>query len=324
MALIARLRAAFVATAALTAAASATAEQISVTHWGVLMYGVPYAVAMDKGLFKQSGIDIDGILTSKGGGTTVRNVLAGGLPYGEVSLAAAVAAAKQGVDIRIVNSGAATVGEILWVTLPDSPVKSIQDLAGRKMAFTSPKSVTEMVAIMALEKAGVKLDRVDRIATGGIGAGLTALSQGGVAAAPIMDPVWARDGQKYRPLFFAKDVLPVMTQTVGITTPDFIKAHPDKLKSIIAGRRAGVDYALRNPAEAGAIFAREYNLTKEIGEQSVRNMIAIGFWSPGAIDRKALDAMIDGLRIIGEVDGPVDWSKLVDARFLPADLQSGS
>ena len=35
---------------------------------------------MDKGLFKQAGIDVTGILTSQGGGTTMRNVLSGGLP----------------------------------------------------------------------------------------------------------------------------------------------------------------------------------------------------------------------------------------------------
>ncbi|MEK0427817.1 MAG: hypothetical protein RL001_344, partial [Pseudomonadota bacterium] len=36
------------------------ADQISVTHWGVLLYGAPYAVAMEKGYFKQAGIDIEG------------------------------------------------------------------------------------------------------------------------------------------------------------------------------------------------------------------------------------------------------------------------
>ena len=38
----------------------AQAEEISVTHWGALMYGTPYAVAMEKGLFKQAGVDITG------------------------------------------------------------------------------------------------------------------------------------------------------------------------------------------------------------------------------------------------------------------------
>jgi NitT/TauT family transport system substrate-binding protein len=74
------------------AAIPAQAEEITVTHWGALMYGTPYAVAIKKGYFKEAGIDITGILTSKGGGTTVRNVLEGGLPFGEVALSAAVAA----------------------------------------------------------------------------------------------------------------------------------------------------------------------------------------------------------------------------------------
>ncbi|WP_430395364.1 ABC transporter substrate-binding protein [Ferrovibrio sp.] len=306
------------------AAPAAKAEEISVTHWGALMYGAPYAVAMEKGFFKQAGVDITGILTSKGGGTTVRNVLAGGLPYGEVSLAAAVAAAKEGLPIKIVNAGAVSVADILWVTTPDSPIKSVKDLVGKKIAYTSPKSVTDMLSIMVLAKNGVALDKVERISTGSIGAGLTALGQGAVVAAPTMDPIWSRSSDKYRPVFELSKELPNLTQTVGITTADFIKQQPAKLKAIIEGRRKGVDFLNANPAEAGAIFAKAYNLDTPLGEKAVRNMIAVGYWGKGDIDLAAMDRMVEGLRIIGEVDGPVDWSKLVDTSFLPADLRKPS
>ena len=104
----------------------AAAEQISVTHWGVLMYGAPYAVAIEKGFYKEAGLDIDGVLTSKGGGTTMRNVMASDLPYGEVALAAAIAAMKQGIDLKIIHTGVRTAGEILWVTTPDSGINSVQ------------------------------------------------------------------------------------------------------------------------------------------------------------------------------------------------------
>src|SRR5258707_13173527 len=87
---------------ALAAAIPAKAEEISVTHWGTLMYGTPYAVALKMGFFKEAGVNVTGILTSKGGGTTVRNVLEGGLPYGEVALSAAVAAMQENTDIKIV------------------------------------------------------------------------------------------------------------------------------------------------------------------------------------------------------------------------------
>lgn len=310
------------ATVLVPATARAEGEQISVTHWGVLMYGAPYAVAMEKGFFREAGVNITGILTSKGGGTTVRNVLAGGLPYGEVSLAAAVAAAREGLDIRIVNAGAATVADILWVTTPDNAVKTIKDLEGRKIAFTSPKSVTEMLVIMSLTAAGVDLNKVERISTGGIGAGLTALRQGGVSAAPIMDPIWAREQARWRPLFFVKDILPPMTQTVGITTTQFARSEPAKLRAIIAGRRKGVDLIYANPDEAGRIFAEAYELPRELGVRAVKNMVEVRYWSRGEIDTRALDNMVEGLRIIGEVEGPVDWSKLVDRSFLPPDLQA--
>ena len=118
------------------------AEQITVTHWGVLMYGAPYAIAIEKGYYKEAGLDIDGVLTSKGGGTTMRNVMASSLPYGEVALSAALAAMKQGIDLKIIHTGVRTAGEILWVTMPDSGISSVKDLAGKKVAFTSPKSVT--------------------------------------------------------------------------------------------------------------------------------------------------------------------------------------
>ena len=134
----------------------AVAEQITVTHWGVLMYGAPYAIAIEKGEYKEAGLDIDGVLTSKGGGTTMRNVMASSLPYGEVALSAALAAMKQGIDLKIIHTGVRTAGEILWVTTPDSGISSVKDLAGKKVAFTSPKSVTDMLLTRVRDKHGNK------------------------------------------------------------------------------------------------------------------------------------------------------------------------
>ena len=86
--------------------AGARAETITVTHWGGQFYGVPYAVAMEKGFFKKNGVDVTGILTAAGGGTAVRNTLAGGIPFGEVSLAAAVQAINSGQKLIIIGAGA--------------------------------------------------------------------------------------------------------------------------------------------------------------------------------------------------------------------------
>ncbi|MBM3558074.1 MAG: ABC transporter substrate-binding protein [Alphaproteobacteria bacterium] len=301
----------------------AEAEEISVTHWGVLMYGAPYAVAMDRGFFKEAGIDVTGILSSQGGGTTVRNVMAGGLPYGEVALSAAVAAAKEGLPVKIVSGGARSVAEILWVTLPNSPLQSLKDIQGKKIGYTSPKSVTEMLVNLSLDKVGIAIEKVERVSIGSIGAGLTALQSGKIDAAPIMDPIWARDAAKYRMLFSVKDLLPPMMQTVGVTTPDFAAKQGDKLKAIIAGRRKGVEFIHADPKAAGAIFAKAYKLDPALGETAIRNMIAIDYWSRGALEIEGMNAMVRGLQLVGGMEpGPIDWTPLIDKSFLPADLRN--
>ena len=102
------------------------AETITVTHWGSAFYGAPYAVAMEKGFFNKYGVDITGVLTSQGGGTSVRNTLAGDLPYGEVALSAAVEAINNGVPLRIIGSGVQSIADILWMAKKGSPLHSIR------------------------------------------------------------------------------------------------------------------------------------------------------------------------------------------------------
>ena len=136
-------------------APAAPAETITVTHWGGQFYGVPYAVAMEKGLFKKNGVDVTGILTAAGGGTAVRNTLAGGIPFGEVSLAAAVQAINSGQKLIIIGAGAQTVSDQMWVVKNDSALKGIKDLVGKQVVYTAPGSVSNMVILMALKANGI-------------------------------------------------------------------------------------------------------------------------------------------------------------------------
>ena len=301
--------------------APAQADEISVTQWGASLYGAPYAVAMEKGLFKQAGIDITGILGSGGGGTTVRNILASSTPYGEVAVSAALAAKAQGLDLVIVNVGTRSVAEASMVTMPDSSIKSVEDLVGKKVVITSPRSVSEMLFLLVLRAKGIDPSKITRVAAGGYVPGLTMLEKGAVSASVIIEPLSILRKDKYRTVYKASDVLKPMTTSVGITTREFAREHGDKLRAIIAGRRAGVQAIYRDPAEAGRILQKSYNLESDLATEAVNNMIAPQMWSEGEFNLVELDRMVDGLKLTGEVKGDVDWSKLIDKSFLPADLQ---
>lgn len=313
---------ALVAGAALTLASiPANAEEITVTHWGALMYGTPYAVAIKKGFFKEAGIDVTGILTSKGGGTTVRNVMEGGLPFGEVALSAAVAAMQEQADFKIVMMGVRSAADIYWVVKPDSPYKTVKDLVGKKLAITSPKSVTDSLSTMVLSKHGL-FDKIERPALGTVGAGLTALDKGAVDSASLIDPLYSARKDKYRVIFAVKDELPPIAQTVGIASTQFIKEHPDKLRAIIAGRMKGVDFIYSNPKEAAKILSETYDkLPLPVAESAVQNNVEIKYWGRGGFEYAAMDEMLKALKIVGALKADVDWSKMVDASFLPDELK---
>lgn len=304
--------------------ASTRAEEISVTQWGSSLYGLPYAVSMDQGLFKKAGIDITGILTSGGGGTTVRNILASKVPYGEVAVSAALAAQRQGMDVVIVNVGTRSVAEASMVTMPDSDVKSIADLAGKKVAITSPKGVSEMLLLMVLKEQNIDASKVTRVASGGYVNGLTMLEQAAVSGAVLIEPLSLVRKDKYRTVYKASDVLQPMTTSVGITTRAYAKEHPEQVRAIIAGRRAGVDATYKDPAAAAKLLEVQFKLTPGIAREAVDNMIQSHMWSAGDFDRAELERMADGLKLIGELKQDVDWQMIIDTSFLPADLKEKS
>lgn len=307
--------------AVLLVAAPAGAVEISVTQWGTSLYGAPYAVAMAEGLFKKAGVDITSIIGSGGGGTTVRNLLASETPYGDVAIAAALAAQRQGLDVIIVNTGTRSTAEASLVTMPDSPIRSLKDLEGKKVAVTSPKGVSEMLLLMALKQEGVDATKVERVASGGYVNGLTMLEQGAVAAAALIEPLSIIRADKYRTVLSYGNLLPPMTTSVGITTRAYAKSNPERLRAIIAGRAAGVEALYENPARAAEILTKAFKLDPAVAQVAVANMIGPRMWSTGAFDRTELDRTVEGLRLIGEITGPVDWSKLLDPSFLPPAVQ---
>lgn len=301
---------------------AARAEEISVTQYGASLYGLPYTVALKTGAFERAGIAITGFMGSGGGGTTVRNLFASETPYGEVAVGAALAAAAGGLPVKIVNVGTRSVAEASLVTMPGSDIRALSDLIGKKVALTSPKGVSEMLFLLAMRTAGLDPARVTRVYSGGYGPSLTLLEQGGVAAAALIEPLSIQRADRYRTVVAYRDLLPPMTTSVGITSPAYAAAQPAKLRAIVAGRRAGVRAIYDDPAAAAAICAAAYDLPPPIATIAVQNMIAPRMWSEGEFVQPELDRMIEALKLIEQVTGPPDWSKLIDKQFLPADLQA--
>jgi NitT/TauT family transport system substrate-binding protein len=317
------IRTMFAATLAATAAfpSSSHAFQLAISQYGRVTATLPWAVAMDKGYFDDAGIKIEQVIAGAGGGTTLRNVLASDLPYGEVATSAAIAASRSGLDIVIVNSASSHIGEIALVAASKSDVRRVTDLAGKKAGYTAPKSTSDVLLHLALNETQMT-DKVETVATGGFGPGLTALATGAIAAAPLIDPVLTLEPDKYRVILKFADLIPRMTWLVGITTREFAAKNPDLLRKLIAIHRRGADYIYANRDDAMRIYAKVWQQDPaQVATYFPKYFGYEGEWTRGEFEKAGLARMSEGMQLVGDVDKPVDWNALIDQEFLPKDLQ---
>jgi NitT/TauT family transport system substrate-binding protein len=306
---------------------AAGAEEIVVSNYGVTTNGMPYAVAMAKGFFKQQGADVTGILSSDGGGTTVRTMLGGNLAYGEINPTATVTAIQSGADLKIVSDNVQTVAEFIWAVKPDSPIKTSADLKGKKIGYTNPRSTSQALAILVLEKAGLKPEDAELVKTGGFGEGIVALDLGAVDITPIPEPLWSQHQGKYRAVVRASEVLPPLDNVVGVTTAKAAASRGDFIRAVIRARRQAVEFMYANPDESADIIAKAYNLSSEVARSAVRNLLSshdksgVRYWSAGEINLKAMNEMMRAQKIVGALKTDPDWGKIIDESFLPDDLK---
>src|SRR5262249_16207142 len=218
----------------------ACAAKITVSQYGRLVATLPWAVALEKGMFKEAGLDIDGITAGAGGGTSLRNMLAGELPYAELATSAAIAGSLAGVELKVLASSSNHIGELTWAAQPDAGIASIKDLVGKKVAYTSPKSITEMVIRTPLKREGLTR-KAEAVGVGGLGPALTALAQGAVAAAPWNDPALTVTPDKYKVLFYGHHYYPRFTWQVAVTTREFAAKSPQTLRKLLAVHRRAVE-----------------------------------------------------------------------------------
>jgi len=309
------------------AIAPAQAEEIAVGNYAVSANGMPYAVAMAKGFFQLEGANVTGIITSAGGGTSLRNMLTGSVPFGEVNPGAVISAIQQGADLKIISDDVLTVGEFIWAVKLDSPIKTLKDFKGKKIGYTNPKSTSVALAAMLMEKAGYTAADAEYVRTGGFGEGVAALDLGVIDIAPLPEPLWSKYKTQYRPVVTASDALPPLDNVVGVTTAEAAASKGDFIRAVIRARRRAVIYMKQNPDESGDIVAKVYNIEPEVGRSAVRYLTTvitdgIPYWGEGDIHLDGLKRMVALQTSIGALTGEVDLTKMIDTEFLPDDLKA--
>ena len=302
--------------------AAAAPTEIVVTHYAAQLYGAPYTIALEKGWFKEAGVNVSGITSSKGGSTSVRNLMAGETLFGEVALSAALAAIKEGLPVKIISTG--TDGDTgVMCTRMGVRIQTADDLRGKRLGYTRPQSVTQSMMLSLLAALGLKQTDVQMIATGDVAGSAVALESNQIDMASIDEPIYSnktvREKKVYQRLAWLNAKNPRCTQTVGIATIENIEKNGDALRAMLAARQRGTQWFYANLPAATKQLAESYDMDEVVIASAIKNTLELspGWWNGGRFDMVAMNNMATALGAVGLLAMPVDWASVMDLRFIP-------
>ena len=134
---------------------------------------LPFFVALDKGYYRQFGLDVQVVYV--GGGVATPGLISGWLTF-STSTGSAMTAILGGAALKIVMNLSERVPWKLWATGAD--IKTLQDLKGKGVGIQTHGDLFEMSMRMVLRKAGMASDSVRYVQLGfGSAARIAAIRQ---------------------------------------------------------------------------------------------------------------------------------------------------
>jgi sulfonate transport system substrate-binding protein len=240
---------------------------------------------------------------------------AGSLDVGSSAGAAALLARINGNPVKAIYVYSRPEWTAL-VTRPDTGIKTVEDLKGRRIAATRGTD-PHIFLIRTLAEHGLTEKDV-RIVLLQHQDGRLALAKGDVDAWAGLDPLMARaeleDGAR---LFYRNPE--INTWGVLDTREDFAANHPELVAKVLAAYEKARAFSQANPADLKAIIAAQAKLSDEVAARQLeRTDLSTG--AIGERQRKTIEGAGLALQQAGvvpaDVDVPAAATALVEASFV--------
>lgn len=302
---------------------------LTISTWPLLPFSVPVMVAMEQGFFEEEGIRINDVISSEGGGTTVRNILTGDIPMGFVSFAAAVQANMAGAPLTVVGPGPQRAPDYFIVAKEDSPLTSLEDAIqqDKSIGFTNPGSGTQNALAVTLLRAGHDPEDVDTRATGGMSTGLTLVREGGIDAMTVIEPIYSMNPEGLKIIHSLDDNVDFYFQGAWVASPQFTEEHPDVVRSFLVARAKAIDWIDENLEAAAELYAEKAELDIEVARETLNRITADGSstksYFPNSFNVEAINTLVEGMRAIGllEEGDVVPYEEFMVQDFLVEDAE---
>lgn len=215
--------------------------------------------------FKADGVPIKWVL-SQGSNRALEFLNSGSVDFGSTAGLAAVLSKANGNPIKSVYVFSRPEWTALLVA-KDSPIKSLKDLKGKKIAATKGTDPF-LFLLRSLHQEGLSKSDVEILALQHAD-GRAALEQGRVDAWAGLDPLMAGSEIQAGSRILHRNVA---FNTYGFlnTTEDFAKRHPEQVRRVIAASEKARKWIIANPAETARLVSEEAKLPLEVARLQLK------------------------------------------------------
>ncbi len=279
-------------------------DKILIGFWPIAS-GLPLYVGLERGIFKEAGLPVEGVKFASAQ-QVAEAMIAGrihGAANGTASAAQGLAEITSPGLLKFICSNPSNRKLVLdeFLVAKDSPIKSLTELAGKKVA-SGPGIQNVTLAKIMLEKNGITNPQVTELP---VGQHVAALAAGQIDAVYTLEPTGTAGRLKglTRALevgVIAKYVLgdpdaPWFGGSASVTTA-FLKDRPDIARKYIAAYGKAVDWVRKYPDESrthlDGFTSIDASLVKEV---PLAGFTMYNEFKPGDIDyfQKFFDVFTD-------------------------------
>lgn len=219
------------------------------------------------------------------------------------------------MDVRIFGN-VYTAASVDFITLPDSPINTVEDVRGKTVAVSTPGSNSTYFADRTLREAGLIPDQdVTLVSVGSASDSWTAVSQGVVdvawTASPLSEQIASETGAKV--IWRSRDYVSDWSDTCLVGTRSFIDENADALKGW--GRALGRAMAMigQDVEKAAEVYGAAISMDPEVALQALTN--SQNFFSLEFTDAQ-LEAVVQAGRDQGQITKEPDMDAVVMRDFL--------
>ncbi|HEX3046037.1 MAG TPA: ABC transporter substrate-binding protein [Bacillota bacterium] len=301
--------------------ANASGKKITKIRYALLTPGLGNAhidLAIEKGIYKRNGIELEIFNFSKGGAEAMAAVASGQIDAGSFGSPILTGISKK-IPIKVIGSPATKDNPFILVARNE--IKTIQDLKGKTVAAGLVGNGTYQAFLKIIKAHGLTIDDFKVTNSSNSSEALLILQSGRVAAAITSQPtstVVELAGAGHT-IAKAVDYFGNYQHSYIFASDALIKNNPDAVHGLLKSELEARKYAKEHPQELITLSKKKYDYDLKVINQYFKN--AFKEWNyDGAVNKEGTRNALKILEELGETEN-VDKLKdedIFDLRFLPS------